>query len=87
MLPYLRKVGARDQRILVCVIYAISGAELLVWKPMAQPIARAEFVPQSLIDEMFVRMRYTQNVQSALDCGAQASVNTLDWCKLRGYST
>ena len=71
--------------MLVCVIHAIHGAQLLVWKPMAEPIAHAEFVPQSLVDEMFVRVRFGQSVQSAPGCGAQASVNTLDWCNLRGY--
>ena len=64
--------------MLVCVIPVINGAELLVWKPTAQPIARAEFVPQGLVDEMFVSVRYGQSVQSAPSCGAQASVDSLD---------
>ena len=62
--------------MLVALISAINGAKVLVWKPMAQPIACAEFVPQNCVDEMFVHLRYAESVKSAPGCGAQASVDT-----------
>ena len=58
MSPYLLKIGTRYQRMFVCVVYAINGAELLVWNPMTQPVARAELMPQGFVDEMFVGVWY-----------------------------
>ena len=35
MLPHFLQVGARNQRMLMCMVCAINGAELLMQEPMA----------------------------------------------------